>query len=316
MGGWGGGPAGLRRGGDPQLCFCAPTDVFLHGMVLFAGPPNLPIFVLRSAALSHGCRLLPWVQAAESAWADAQAARVRPDLLLFTAMIDSCAKVGSQLGNLQGFRCREGLATLRSVVLQAALLLSPSSTLRTTSAAGAVSRLLSFAAAVPCPRGRNAGLPGAAAQPLAAPGCGGLHLAADRPAGRSAGKRRVGRGRCVGWDSHGLPPLACLPVILPACHGGKRMLVSRPHALAALFFEEASTRLPPYCLPHPSPGALVQAARTAREVWARMRADGVQPNGMAVAAFLEILLLEGEIDEALQVGMPYHAVLRCTVLHC
>lgn len=32
-----------------------------------------------------------------------------------------------------------------------------------------------------------------------------------------------------------------------------------------------------------------------------MAADGVQPNGMAVAAFLEILLLEGEIDEALEV---------------
>lgn len=31
-----------------------------------------------------------------------------------------------------------------------------------------------------------------------------------------------------------------------------------------------------------------------------MQADGVQPNGMAVAAFLEILLLEGEVDEALQ----------------
>lgn len=45
----------------------------------------------------------------------------------------------------------------------------------------------------------------------------------------------------------------------------------------------------------------LQAAATARELWSSMQGDGVQPNGMAVAAFLEILLLEGEVDEALQV---------------
>lgn len=44
----------------------------------------------------------------------------------------------------------------------------------------------------------------------------------------------------------------------------------------------------------------LQASATARELWRSMQADGVQPNGMAVAAFLEILLLEGEVDEALQ----------------
>jgi hypothetical protein len=32
-----------------------------------------------------------------------------------------------------------------------------------------------------------------------------------------------------------------------------------------------------------------------------MQRDGVAPNGMAMAAFLEILLAEGEVDEALQV---------------
>ena len=46
----------------------------------------------------------------------------------------------------------------------------------------------------------------------------------------------------------------------------------------------------------------MQAAATARGLWRSMQADGVQPNGMAIAAYLEILLLEGEIDEALQVG--------------
>lgn len=46
-----------------------------------------------------------------------------------------------------------------------------------------------------------------------------------------------------------------------------------------------------------------QAAPAARELWHGMQADGVQPNGMAVAAFVEILLLEGEIDEALQVPL-------------
>ena len=40
----------------------------------------------------------------------------------------------------------------------------------------------------------------------------------------------------------------------------------------------------------------------ARDVWQGMRQDGISPNGMAVAAFLEILLMEGEVDEALQVG--------------
>lgn len=46
---------------------------------------------------------------------------------------------------------------------------------------------------------------------------------------------------------------------------------------------------------------LLQAAEQARTLWASMWADGVSPNGMAVAAFLEILLTEGEIDQALQV---------------
>lgn len=46
---------------------------------------------------------------------------------------------------------------------------------------------------------------------------------------------------------------------------------------------------------------LLQAAEQARRLWASMRADGVAPNGMAVSAFLEVLLTEGEIDQALQV---------------
>ena len=58
------------------------------------------------------------------------------------------------------------------------------------------------------------------------------------------------------------------------------------------------TRACPPLLPRRSP----QAAATARRLWGDMQADGVQPNGMAIAAFLEILLLEGEVDEALQVG--------------
>ncbi|PRW55912.1 hypothetical protein C2E21_5247 [Chlorella sorokiniana] len=43
-----------------------------------------------------------------------------------------------------------------------------------------------------------------------------------------------------------------------------------------------------------------QAVVDARELWASMRADGVAPSGMAVAAYLDILLTEGEIDQALQ----------------
>ena len=40
----------------------------------------------------------PALQAAEAAWADARAAGVQPDLILYSAMIDACAKVGCGLG--------------------------------------------------------------------------------------------------------------------------------------------------------------------------------------------------------------------------
>ena len=63
----------------------------------------------------------------------------------------------------------------------------------------------------------------------------------------------------------------------------------------------SAARLPMWQRPHLAPHLIPQAAATARELWRGMAADGVQPNGMAVAAFLEILLLEGEIDEALEV---------------
>ncbi|KAL4857841.1 Pentatricopeptide repeat-containing protein [Chlorella vulgaris] len=43
-----------------------------------------------------------------------------------------------------------------------------------------------------------------------------------------------------------------------------------------------------------------QAAASARKLWRSMAEEGVQANGMAVAAYLELLLAEGEIDEALQ----------------
>lgn len=46
----------------------------------------------------------------------------------------------------------------------------------------------------------------------------------------------------------------------------------------------------------------MQAAASARKLWRSMAEDGVQANGMAVAAYLELLLAEGEIDEALQVS--------------
>lgn len=62
------------------------------------------------------------------------------------------------------------------------------------------------------------------------------------------------------------------------------------------------------CWPRRRPTACMQAAPAARELWRGMQADGVRPNGMAVAAFVEILLLEGEIDEALQVPS--------SILHC
>ena len=41
------------------------------------------------------------------------------------------------------------------------------------------------------------------------------------------------------------------------------------------------------------------AAEDARRVWGSMRRDGVEPNGFAAAAYLEILLAGGETDEAL-----------------
>jgi len=53
--------------------------------------------------------------------------------------------------------------------------------------------------------------------------------------------------------------------------------------------------------PNVFPFTCKQAAATAHQLWSSMLADGVPPNGMAVAAFLEILLTEGEIDQALQV---------------
>ena len=78
-----------------------------------------------------------------------------------------------------------------------------------------------------------------------------------------------------------------------------------PHpgaACSACIITSGPYPAPPH-LPLPVPHS-AQAAPLARDVWHSMQRDGVQPNGMAIAAFLEILLLEGEIDEALQVGQP------------
>ncbi|KAL4457439.1 hypothetical protein ABPG75_012304 [Micractinium tetrahymenae] len=78
-----------------------------------------------------------------------------------------------------------------------------------------------------------------------------------------------------------------------------------PAAAMSVFTEmKQGSRLQPDVVAYTSLLTALQgtpkAAEPARELWRSMQAGGVQPNGMAVAAFLEILLLEGEIDEALQ----------------